>query len=130
MDIKKRRFLIVAVGLLAAIESLRVIFSVFPDREWLWGIAACLYLAAVGLSAWGMWRMKQWALKLSWFVALVSFGFGVYITHFRWTFWLFKDPTLKDRILSVTVQNPDGLFLIILSIFWLICFVRPKTNLA
>jgi peptidoglycan/LPS O-acetylase OafA/YrhL len=125
---KKNNFLILAGAALAAYESLWVFFSALSDRDWVWTSGAGLCFAAVVLVAWGMLRKNPLALKASWLLALGSLSLGIYLTHFKWTFWIFKEPTLRDRLISVTIQNIDGILMILLAIFWLLYFTRPNVR--
>ena len=74
----------------------------------------------------GLWRLKRWALWLSWGLALAAFAWGCYLIHFVWTFWLFSSPTLMERIGNVL--NPRVSVFVIFPILWLIYFTQPKTK--
>lgn len=90
------------------------------------GIIGAIVFAASVLCAWGMWRMRRWALKLSWFIALAVFVCGCYGVYFMWTFWMSGEPTLWDRIKSVL--HPLVVMHFVLPVFWLIYFTRPNVK--
>jgi hypothetical protein len=113
-------------GLLGAGGSAWIFVGVWQDRDWLWLVAIAICFLAVLVSVRGMWLGKRWSLWLSFLPALASLGLGLYIMYFRWTFWLWKEPTLTDRLLSITVENLGGLLFILFPLFWLVYFIRPS----
>lgn len=113
----------VGLGLWLAVWTL---YGFIGDKDVMWIVISAFYLAGVCVAGWGLWRLKLWALWLSRLLALLSLILGIYITHFRWTFWLFKQPTLQDRIHAITLDNLLGLSLIFISIMWLIYTFFPK----
>ena len=103
-----------------------VVYFALGDREYVWGVPAGFFVVCVLLSGYGLWRMQKWALKLSWALAVWAFGFGCYIAHFRWTFWLFITPTFQDRLLAVL--DPRASLFVVVPLFWMIYFTRPSTR--
>lgn len=114
------RMLMIAGGLLAGYGTIVLMVGI-REPEWvLGGLAA---LAGVGASGWGMWRFRQWALWLSWALAVAALALGGYWAHFAWTFWLFKEPTLWDRV-SAVLLNPFILLWLGAPVAWLAYFTR------
>lgn len=101
-----------------------VIWFSLLDRDYPWTIFAALYAAAVLVAAKRLWQGSVWGLRLSWLLALAGLGFGIYVTHFRWTFWLFEEPTLGDRVKSLF--HPAVLFYLGAPALWLFYSSRPK----
>ena len=97
------------------------------DKDFTWGVPAVLFALGVLASGHGLWRLRVWALKLSWALAVSAFAFGIYITHFRWTFWLFQTPSLSDRILAVL--DPRGSLYLMAPALWLIYSCRHSVRL-
>lgn len=91
-------------------------------REPVWVLGGMAALIGVGTSVWGMWRFHRWALRVSWLLAAAAFAVGCYWAHFAWTFWLFQDPTLWDRIRAVL--NPLILLWLGGPLAWLAFFIR------
>ena len=93
------------------------------EPEWvLGGLAA---LTGIAASGWGMWRFRRWGLWLSWGLAAAALILGCYWAHFAWTFWLFKEPTMWERVGAVAL-NPLILLWLGAPAAWLIYFTRPK----
>ena len=77
-----------------------------------------LTLGGLIASCVGMILRKRDAKK--WFLTFngVYLLFGCYLTHFNWTFWIFREPTLADRLLAsapsflLGVLLPLGLILL------------------
>ena len=92
-------------------------------REPAWVLGGMAALIGVGTSVWGMWRFRRWALCLSWMLAAVAFAVGCYWAHFAWTFWLFTEPTVWDRVRAEL--NPIILLWWITPAAWLWYFTRP-----
>ena len=124
----KTKWVIGTGTLLGILCGVWIFRGAFSDKEFKWVAAAAGYLIGVVFSAWGMWRLNRLALWISYLLAAASFGFGVYMTHFRWTFWLWKEPTYADRVAAVTLQNPEGVLLLGFSVFWVLFFTRPKNS--
>ena len=91
-------------------------------REPVWVLGGMAALIGVGTSVWGMWRFRRWALRVSWLLATAAFALGCYWAHFAWTFWLFQDPTLWDRVRAVL--NPLILLWLGGPVAWLVYFTR------
>jgi hypothetical protein len=101
-----------------------ILWFSFLDRDYLWTICALSYAVAVLVAAWRLWKGNVWGLRLSWLLAAVALGFGIYVAQFRWNFWLFQTPTLKDRLLSLL--HPTVLFYVGGPLLWLIVSTRSK----
>lgn len=84
---------------------------------------AVIFMAIIACFA-GLWRSKRWALWLSWGLAVAALGWGSYLIHFVWTFWIFSEPTLAERILNVL--HPRVSVFVIFPVVWLIYSTRPK----
>jgi hypothetical protein len=72
----------------------------------------------------GLWKSKRWALWLSWALAATALVWGCTLIHFAWTFWLFSEPTLTERIANVL--HPRVSVFVIFPVAWLVYFTRPK----
>jgi hypothetical protein len=101
-----------------------ILWFSFADRDYLWVICALFYAVAVLIAAWRLWQGNVWGLRLSWLLAAVGLGFGIYVAQFRWNFWLFQTPTLKDRILSLF--HPTVLLYVGGPLLWLMVSTRSK----
>lgn len=95
-------------------------------REPAWVLGGMLSLIGVGAGVWGMWRLRRWALRLSWALAAAAFAVGCYWVHFAWTFWLFQEPTIWDRVRAVL--NPLILLWLGAPTAWLVYFTRPMVT--
>lgn len=95
-------------------------------REPAWVLGGMLSLIGVGAGVWGMWRLRRWALRLSWALAAAAFAVGCYWAHFAWTFWLFQEPTIWDRVRAVL--NPLILLWLGAPAAWLVYFTRPMVT--
>ncbi|HOW58864.1 MAG TPA: hypothetical protein PLO78_03960 [Candidatus Omnitrophota bacterium] len=102
------------VSMLAGIIWLLMLM--IQDRALSWILGACVFCVLLIASLAGMWQSKKWALRLSWFLATIVFGLGCYIAQFAWTFWLFQEPTLMDRIRSVL--HPGVSLYLIIPLLW------------
>lgn len=60
--------------------------------------AAIIILAGLIVCAAAMIFGKKQARKPFIFFNLVYLAFGLYVTHVAWTLWIFRTPTLMDRI--------------------------------
>ena len=123
---KNLKAIILAVTALGLCGSGVVAFLALQDGDWVWGLSAVFITIAVLASGFGLWRMRAWALMLSWLIAVFAFGFGCYMTHFRWTFWLFQTPTLLDKILAVL--DPRTSLFIVVPVLWLIYSTRAQVR--
>ncbi len=84
-------------------------------------------LASVcALCGWGLWNQRKWAYWLSLFIALAGLGLGLYFVHFSWTFWIFKEPSLLDRLSAVL--NPRIFIFMAIPAAWLVLFIKPRTK--
>ena len=126
MDEKKYRAMILVIGGLGLWGFGLLLWYAIGDRE----ISAILLTApcflAAAVSFFGLWHYKRWALVLSRIVALAGSGFGGYLAHFVWTFWLFQTPSLQDRILAVL--RPQVCLFLIVPILWLAVSFMPAVK--
>lgn len=98
---KKTKILIATGGALALAACGRLLWLMIGDRSWGWSTGCVLYAALLIAALGGMWRGKRAGLLLSRLLAVVMFGFGCWAANFAWTFWIFEEPTLLDRVLAV-----------------------------
>ena len=91
-----------------------------------WNVLNLILLIVTFLCAWGLWKRKHWALFLSLFLAVAAFGFGCYIIHFVWTFWIFEKPTFFDRLLSTL--HPRVCVFILFPVLWALFFSRKSVR--
>lgn len=117
-DKKKDKFLL---GLLAAYYSFLVVYYQPWKETWKMPDYAMMLIAVatlLGLAASCLFLVlgkKNWKGP---FIVLniVYFLFGCYVTHFAWTFWLFKEPTLMERITHTWVYFVLGVCLPVVNI--------------
>ena len=100
----KTRILIVIAGTAALAACGRLLWLMIEDGSWGWSLGAGVYTVFLITILIGMWQGKSGAFRLSRILALIMFGFGCWAAHFAWTFWLFQEPTLADRVFAVA--NP------------------------
>ena len=74
----------------------------------------------------GLWKQKRWARYLSLYLMAGVLGLGCYLTHFVWTFWIFEEPTLWDRIRHVI--HPRISSLVIFPLVWIGFFLNPRNK--
>ncbi|MBI4115490.1 MAG: hypothetical protein HY447_02835 [Candidatus Omnitrophica bacterium] len=89
--------------------------------SWWTLLDAAIFIALV-TCVWGFWKSRPWAIPLSLVLALAGFGFGCYLAYFVWTFWLFEEPTLLDRIKNVL--HPRVSVFLVFPVIWMIYFTR------
>ena len=107
-------------GLLAGYGVIVLMVGI-REPEWvLGGLAA---LTGIGISGWGMWRFRRWALGMSWALAAGTLALGCCWARFAWTFWLFEDPTFWERVRAVAL-NPFILLWLAVPSAWLVFFTR------
>ena len=123
MNAKKFRIMIGLSGILAFWGFGGILWYQVEDRAVPEILLTAPCLAAAVISFFGLWHLKRWALVLSRFVAVAAMGFGGYLVHFAWTFWIFQTPTLTDRILAVL--RPQVSLLLIMPLLWLVLSFLP-----
>lgn len=96
------------------------------EKNYLWGIFYGVLLGVFLTSFWGIVRKKYWAILLSYAFLSVAFALGIYLVHFVWTFWIFEEPTILERILSVL--HPRISVFILLPALWLAFFNRKENK--
>lgn len=125
---KKTKIMIGMFGILMLAETAWFLILMLQDHAWVWIFGTCVYLLLLIASCAGMWKSKKWALYLSWFLASVAFGFGCYMAHFAWTFWLFKEPTLMERIRAVL--HPSVSSYLAIPLLWFLFTLRHRFRSA
>jgi hypothetical protein len=120
----KTRILILGGAVLAFLGGGSILWYAIPDGDMPTIFVMAFYLLAVAFATYGMWLYRRWALILSRVLAVTAFGFGIYMAHFAWTFWLFQVPTLADRIRAVL--RPQVSLFLIGPIVWLGLTLIPK----
>ncbi len=98
---KKTKIMIAIGGALALVACGRLLWLMIADQSWGWTAGSVLYAGLLIVALIGMWQGKKGAFLLSRLLAVIMFGFGCWAAHFAWTFWLFEEPTLVDRVLAV-----------------------------
>jgi len=89
------------------------------------GMAAIITLIGLIMSGIGILLKNARAKKLFIFYNFVYLLFGLYLAYFHWSFWLFKTPTLMDRVRSATVPLLLG---VILPVALILYFLRNKKD--
>ena len=97
---RTRIFIVIGGGLTLAACG-RLLWFMIADRSWGWCLGTVVYAALVIVTLIGMWKGKAGALYLSRVLSAILLGFGCWAVNFAWTFWIFEEPTLMDRILAV-----------------------------
>jgi hypothetical protein len=120
---RRLKLLTASGGALAAYAAIVLMVGI---REPAWVLGGMLALIGAGASVRGMWRFRRWALRLSWALAAAAFAVGCYWAHFAWTFWLFQEPTVWDRVRAVL--NPLILLWLGGPLAWLVYFTRPAVT--
>ena len=115
---EKTKWGILLGGILALWACAWILWYAVPDGDWVALALTGLFLIGTLVSVYGMWRYQRWALMLSRVLAGVAFLFGCYVAQFAWTFWLFQEPTLQDRMLAV-LRPQVSLFLIV-PVLWVV----------
>ena len=118
--------MIVIVGGLALAACGRLLWLMLADGSWGWGLGGGMYTVALIVALIGMWQEKGNALLLSRILAVLMFGFGCWAANFAWTFWLFQEPTLKERVLAVA--NPRISAYLIGPVVWFLLSFLPKVR--
>ncbi len=119
------RGLVVFGAALALIVGAKM--AVAGSTEPFWTAGGVATLALTAFTAWGMWRLRRWALGLSWAIAAAAFTLGVFGARFAWTFQPFQEPTLWDRLMDVLL-NPTVMPFLVCPIIWLAHFTRPRVR--
>lgn len=122
----KTRLWIATGGALALAGCGRLLWLMIDDRSWVWVLGTGVYAAALVSTIVGMWQGKRGALRLSRILALVMFGFGCYAVNFAWTFWLFQEPTLAERIQAVA--HPQISAYVAGPVVWVLLSLLPRVR--
>jgi len=116
----------IALGLAFGIYVCYALVSITDKLLSPWTILQGAIFSAWVICVWGLWKSRRWAWQLSLFLALAAFGFGGYVFHFTWTFWIFEKPTLLDRMASTL--HPQASLFWIFPLVWLIYFSRTRVR--
>jgi len=120
---KKTRIMIVIGGGLALAACGRLFWLMIADQSWEWSLGTAFYMALFVVTLARMWQGKKNALFPSRVLAGIMFGFGCWAANFAWTFWIFKEPTLMDRILAVA--HPQISVYLIGPVVWFLLSYLP-----
>lgn len=93
-----------------------------PWWNFFYGELFCVCMAC----GWGLSCQKRWAYWLSLVLAAACLGLGLYFVHFAWTFWIFKQPSLADRILAVL--NLRIFIFTLIPVVWGVFFTRANVR--
>lgn len=96
-------------------------------HEPLWKAAGVVTLLATAFTAWWMWRLRRWALWMSWLLAVGALVIGGAGAHFIWSFRPFEEPTVWERARGVILHLPVMASLIC-PLIWLAYFTRPAVR--
>lgn len=91
-----------------------------------WNVLNLALFIVTLLCAGGLRNRRRWAFFLSLILAVAALGFGCYIVHFVWTFWIFEKPTFLDRVLSTL--HPRVSVFILFPVLWLLFFSRQSVR--
>ncbi len=119
--------LFTVAALLFGIYAFYCFWMIVDEKTPLWGILYGIGLSAYIVCLWGIGRRKAWAVPLSYALMLGAFGFGCYLVHFVWTFWIFQKPTLTENILNTL--HPRISAFIIFPVVWIVYFMRRRSKL-
>ena len=103
------------------------IWMMADEKPILWEILYAFGATVSLVSLWGVMKSKGWAVFLSCALMLAALAFGINLVHFVWTFWIFKEPTFVDRILSAL--HPRVSVFIIFPVVWLAYFSRSGNKM-
>ena len=91
-----------------------------------WRAIGLLWLSGVGICAAGLWRWRTWALWLSWALASLILGLGLYGALVVWGPWLFRQPTWREAL--ALALYPRNSLLIAMPLVWLGYFGRTAVR--
>jgi len=123
--VKKTRFISTAGCTLAGLLGVTILWNGDPGFSW-WNVFFTGLGALAAISLYGMIRFRYWGLVLGNLLALAVFGFSLYAVHFAWTFWLFKEPAISDRILAIV--HPRISMLYAGPLIWFLYFRRESVR--
>ena len=120
----KKTKVIMTLGMVFAAYAGYALVSM-TDRLVSWGslLDVVIFIAMI-LCFWGLCTLKRWAPLLSLVLALAALGWSFQLVRFVWTFWIFQEPTLLDRVANELHPRVSVFFLF--PAFWLFYFTRPK----
>ncbi|OGX07047.1 MAG: hypothetical protein A2Z88_03065 [Omnitrophica WOR_2 bacterium GWA2_47_8] len=98
------------------------------DRDLPWMVVDVLDFILFPICLWGLKSQKRWALRLSFLLAAQALALGITLVHFVWTFWIFEEPTLWERILSAL--HPRVSIFIIFPVVWFLFFAKKENREA
>ncbi len=114
----KSKGLSIAAGIFGGWGGGGVLWSAVSDHETTAVVVSGCYLVMLVAAVIGMWKEHGWAVWTGRTLAAMALVFGVYLAHFVWTFWIFQEPTLRDRVLAVL--QPRVSFYILFPVLWLL----------
>ena len=117
---------LIATAALFGIYLLYCLWMMANEKPILWSIVFGLETLVFAACLWGLKHLKYWALFLSRVLMLAALGLGIYLVRFVWTFWIFEQPTVMDRIMNAL--NPRVSIFVIFPVFWFVFFSRPRNN--
>jgi len=114
------KILIIAGATPGLSVALFVLTGGWGDVGWVAGGASAFVVVA--LDAWGLWRLRRWALWLSWVLSAVAFIAGCMASQVRIQYR--HAPTLWEWL---DMWLPIG-FLLLYPLIWVGYTVRPKVR--
>ena len=123
-DQKKTQIFVIG-GAGAGIAFAAWAFSQDEGFDW-WKAAFIAYLIVIPYAAWGMLKFRYRAMLIGNFLAATFLAFGFYAAHFAWTFWIFQEPTVTDRIMALF--RPQVFLLLAGPALWFIHFSKESTR--
>ncbi len=118
--------IVVSLGALFGSYVCYVLVMMNDPTVMLWNVAYGVLFAALWICVWGLLRLKKWAYILSFIFAALGLGLGIYLVHFAWTFWIFKEPTVLERIGAVL--HPRISVFAAVPTAWLFYFSSPRVR--
>ncbi|HTL48203.1 MAG TPA: hypothetical protein VL688_09135 [Verrucomicrobiae bacterium] len=91
-----------------------------------WNASFAAYLILIPWTAFGMLKFRYRSMVIGNFLTAGLLAFGVYAAHFAWSFWLFKEPTVTDRILALF--RPQVFCLVAGPVIWFLYFSRRSVR--
>lgn len=117
------RFFIVVGFLFACCCCVILVLLNDPALPWLNFFYGILFSGVICCFV-GLWHAKLWAWWLGLILAVAALALGLYFLNFAWTFWIFKEPSILDRIFAVL--HPRVLIFTLFPLIWIGYFIRPR----
>lgn len=112
-----------ALAAAAGAYSCYAFFMTHENGPVVWRVLAGVLLVAWLVSLRQLLLRKRWAYPLSLVLTLAALGLGVYYARFAWNFWLFEEPTLRDRFFAVLY--PPIFILSAWPLLWCVYLLSP-----